>query len=161
MVLAGGYALPTTKARRAAAAELDRFGGVDGNVSNLSIVSFPSTFDPAHGDIEAMRVELTDDELAALANARRKERGCKRALDRSRRALNPGQYEPSKRQQARAERRQAGGLPERTIETPRGARSANKASVPQQTYRRETLSAGCRLMGLAGSERLGAVAASR
>ncbi|MGW9029807.1 transposase, partial [Streptomyces sp. NPDC055722] len=145
MVLAGGYASPTTKARRAAAAELDRIGGVDGNVSNLSIVSFPSTFDPAHGDIEATRVELTDDELAALAKARRKERGRKRTLDRSRRASNPGQYEPSKRQQARAERRQAGGLPERTIETPRGARSANKADVPKQAYRRDTLSAGYRL----------------
>jgi hypothetical protein len=161
MVLAGGYASPTTKAQRAAAAELDRIGGVDGNVSNLSIVSFPSTFDPAHGDIEATRVELTDDELASLAKARRKERGRKRALDCSRRASNPGQYEPSKRQQARAERRQAGGLPERTIETPRGARSANKADVPKQAYRRDTLSAGYRLMGLAGSERLGAVAASR
>lgn len=51
MVLAGGYASPATKVRRAAAAELERAGGVDGNVSNLSIVSFPSTFDPAHGDI--------------------------------------------------------------------------------------------------------------
>jgi hypothetical protein len=145
MVLAGGYTSPGTRARRAAAAELERVGAVDGNVSNLSIVSFPSTFDPDHGDIEATRVELTDEALAALAKARRKERGRKHALDRSRRASNPGQYGPSKRQQARAERRQAAGLPARAINVPGGARAANKAGVPKQAYRRDTLSAGYRL----------------
>ncbi|MGD1221654.1 hypothetical protein AB9Q10_24900 [Streptomyces krungchingensis] len=39
--------------------------------------------------------------------------GRKRALDRSRSASNPGPYAPSERQQARAERRQATGLPTR------------------------------------------------
>ncbi|MGI5518136.1 zinc ribbon domain-containing protein [Streptomyces sp. CA-106131] len=144
IVLTGGYASPATKARRAAAAALVRVGGIDGNVSNLSIVSFPDTFDPADGDVEATRIEPSDAELAALAQARRKDRGRKRALDRSRRASNPGQYRPSKRQQARAERRQAADLPARTVETPGGARAANEAGVPKQAYRRDSLSAGYR-----------------
>ncbi|MER6980028.1 transposase [Streptomyces carpinensis] len=142
MVLTGCYASPATKARRKAAGALARVAGVDGNVSNLSIVSFPNTFDPADGDIAATRVEPSDEELAALAKARRKERGRKRALDRSRRASNPAQYGPSKRQQARAERRQAAGLTARADHAPRGARVANKAGVPKQAYRRDTLSAG-------------------
>jgi hypothetical protein len=89
IVLTGGYASPTTKARRAAAAALERVGGIDGNVSNLSIVSFPNTFDPADGDVETTRIEPSDAELAALAKARRKDRGRQRALDRSRRASTP------------------------------------------------------------------------
>ncbi|MGI5507733.1 transposase [Streptomyces sp. CA-106131] len=144
-VLTGGYASPTTKARRAGAAALERVGGIDGNVSNLSIVSFPNTFDPADGGVEATRIEPSDEELAALAKARRKDRGRKRALDRSRRASNPAQYQPSKRQQDRAERRQAARLPARAVETPGGARAANKAGVPKHAYRRDSLSAGYRL----------------
>lgn len=134
--------IPPTRARRKAAAGLDRVGGVDGNVSNPSVVSFPATFDPAAGPLEASRVELTDDEHAALAKARRKDRGRKKALDRSRRASNPGQYGPSKRQQARAERRQAGGLPVRAVEVPGGARAAGRSA--KQAYRRDALSAGYR-----------------
>ncbi|MFF3514481.1 zinc ribbon domain-containing protein [Streptomyces sp. NPDC002573] len=145
IVLCGGYSSTHTRARRTAAAALDRGGVVDGNVSNLSIVSSPSTFDPSHGDVEATRIEPTDDELTALAKARRKTRGRKRALDRSRRASNPGQYKPSKRQQTRAERRAAADLPARTVQIPRGARTANTAGAPQQAYRRDTLSAGHRL----------------
>ncbi|MGI5508510.1 hypothetical protein [Streptomyces sp. CA-106131] len=145
MVLTSGYASPATKARRAAAADLDRVGGIDGNVFNLSVVSFPDTFDPADGAVHSTRVELTDAERAALEKARRKERGRKRALDRSRRATNPGQYAPSKRRQARAARRKSAGLPERHVHVPGGARAANKAGVPKQAYRRDTLSAGYRL----------------
>ncbi len=145
MVLAGGYASPAMKARRAAAAELERVGGVDGNVSNLSIVSFPSAFDPAQGDVEATRITLTDDESRALAKARQKERGRKRALDRSRRVSNPGQYGPSKGQQARAGRRAAAGLPERAVGVPNGARAANRAGVSRQAYRRDALAGGYRL----------------
>ncbi|MER6976498.1 transposase [Streptomyces carpinensis] len=145
MVLAGGYASPATKARRQATAALERAGGIDGNVSNLSVVSFPATFDPADGGVEATRIEPSDEELASLAKARRKERGRRRALDRSRRASNPAQYRPSKRQQACADRRQAAGLPARTVAVPRGARAANKAGIPKQAYRRDTLSAGYQL----------------
>ncbi|MFI6361031.1 transposase, partial [Streptomyces sp. NPDC050743] len=145
VVLAGGYASPATKTRRQAAAALKRVGGVDGNVSNLSVVSFPATFDPADGDIKATRIEPTREELAALAKARRKERGRKRALDRSRRASSPAQYGPSKRQQNRADRRQAAGLPARAVGMPRGGRVSHKAGVPKQGYRRDALSAGYRL----------------
>ncbi|MFF3877884.1 zinc ribbon domain-containing protein [Streptomyces sp. NPDC001978] len=143
-VLTAGYASPATRARREAAAGLERVGGIDGNVSNLSVVSFPATFDPAAGSVTSSRVELTDDEHAALEKARRKERGRKRALDRSRRASNPVQYGPSKRQLARADRRQAAGLPVRAVEVPGGARTADKAAVPKQAYRRDALSAGYR-----------------
>ncbi|MEU8792695.1 zinc ribbon domain-containing protein [Streptomyces sp. NPDC048643] len=144
MVLAGGYASPTTRSRRRAAAELDRVGGIDGNVSNVSVVSFPSTFDPSDGPVESSWIELTDEEHAALAKARRKERGRKRALDRSRRATNPVQYGPSKRQQARTERRKQDDLPERHVHVPGGPRAANKAGIPKQAYRRDDLSAGYR-----------------
>ncbi|MEU6657412.1 transposase, partial [Streptomyces sp. NPDC046900] len=145
MVLTGGYASPATRARRAAAADLGRVGGIDGNVSNLSVVSFADTFDPADGQVHSTRVELTDAERAALEKARRKERGRKRALDRSRRATNPGQYTPSKRQQARAERRKAAGHREKQVQVPGGARAANKAGVAKQAYCKDALSAGYRL----------------
>jgi hypothetical protein len=145
MVLTCGYASPATRARRRAAAEQDRIGGVDGNVSNLSIVSFPNSFAPADGPVRSSRVELTDDELAALHRAQRKARGRKRALDRSRRTANPDQYQPSKRQQARTQRRAAAALPAKRSATPRGARVGNKAGVPKQAYRRDTLSGGYRM----------------
>ncbi|MFF0763300.1 zinc ribbon domain-containing protein [Streptomyces sp. NPDC003737] len=145
MVLAGGYASPGTRGRRKAAAARARVGGIDGNVSNLSVVSFPNTFDPADGESQTSRIGLTDDERAALAKAQRKERGRKRALDRSRRATNPNQYGMSKRQQARAERRGAAGLPARQAEVPGGARAVNTAGIPKQAYRRDALSAGYRL----------------
>ncbi|WP_248001736.1 zinc ribbon domain-containing protein [Streptomyces sp. RPA4-2] len=161
MVLTSGYASPETRARRQAAAGLDRVGGIDGNVTNLSVISFPGTFDPADGTIQTSRVELTDVELAALEKARRKERGRKRALDRSRRATNPVQYVPSKRQQARTKRRETVGLPARTDQVPGGARSANRAGVPRQAYRRDGLSAGYRLNRARLAEAAATVAAAK
>ncbi|MER7681061.1 transposase [Streptomyces sp. NPDC096934] len=161
MVLTGSYASQATKARRTAAAALQRVGGIDGNVSNLCVVSFPSTFDPADGVVEATRIEPSDAELAALAKARRKDRGRRRALDRSRRASNPAQYGPSKRQQARAEHRQAAGLPARHVALPGGARAANKAGVPKQAYRRDALSAGYRFNRARLAEAAATVAAAK
>ena len=67
MILGVGYASPSTRARRQAATKLDRVGGIDGNVSNLSVVSLPDTLDPVDGDLTSSRVELTEAELAALA----------------------------------------------------------------------------------------------
>jgi hypothetical protein len=145
MVLAGGYASPATRARREAAAELDRIAGIDGNVSNLSIASLPSTFNPVDGQLTTSRIELTDAELAALARLERKARDRRRALDRSRRATNTRQYGLSKRQQARAERRKATGLADRQVTVPGGARVANAAGVPKRAYRKDDLSAGYRL----------------
>ncbi|MFJ9761619.1 zinc ribbon domain-containing protein [Streptomyces sp. NPDC101149] len=161
MVLTGGYASPGTRARRKAAAELGRVGGIDGNVSNLSVVSFPDTFDPADAEIQATRAKLTDTERAAVEKARRKERGRKRALDRSRRATNQSQYGPSKRQHARAERRQQAGLPARQVQVPGGARAAHRAGVPKQAYRRDDLSAGYRLNRARLAEAAATAAAAR
>jgi hypothetical protein len=144
IILGVGYASPATRARRAAAAGLERVGGIDGNVSNLSIVSLPDTFDPDDGQPAASRVELTDAELAALARAERKDRDRRRALDRSRRATNTRQYGPSQRQHKRAERRTASGLAERRVTVPGGAPVANAAGVPKQAYRKDDLSAGYR-----------------
>ncbi|MFD7258127.1 hypothetical protein [Streptomyces sp. NPDC059874] len=42
MVLGPGYAAPSVRAMRDRALQLGRVGGVDGNVSNLSVVSFPA-----------------------------------------------------------------------------------------------------------------------
>jgi hypothetical protein len=145
MILGVGYASPATRARRAAAAGLERVGGIDGNVSHLSVVSLPDTFDPADGQPAASRVELTDAERAALARAERKGRDRRRALDRSRRATNNRQYGLSQRQHKRAERRKDAGLAERRVTVPGGARVANAAGVPRQAYRKDDLSAGYRL----------------
>jgi hypothetical protein len=140
MVLAPGYASPATRERRAQAAGLERVGGVDGNVSNLSVVSFPATGDPQDGQVEATRISPTEADQARYDRDRRKVRGRQRALERSRRATNPAQYRPSKRQVARAERRTAARLPERTVGLPKGARVANSAGVPAQAYRKDALS---------------------
>jgi hypothetical protein len=145
MVLTDGYASPATRARRSAAAGLERAAGIDGNVSNLSVVSLPDTLDPADGDLASSRVELTEAEVTALARAERKVRDRRRALDRSRRATNTRQYGPSQRQQARAERRKNTGLAERQVTVPGGARVANAAGVPKQAYRKDDLCAGYRL----------------
>jgi hypothetical protein len=145
MVLTGGYASPATRVCRAAAAELDRVAGIDGNVSNLSVVSLPGSFDPADGPLTTSRIELTGQELAALARAERRARDRRRALDRSRRATNTRQYGLSKRQHKRAERRAKSGLAERQVTVPGGARAANAAGVPKQAYRKDDLSAGYRL----------------
>jgi hypothetical protein len=145
MVLTGGYASPATRAGRAAATKLERVAGIDGNVSNLSVVSLPDTFDPADGALASSRVELTAQELSALARAERKARDRRRALDRSRRATNARQYGLSKRQHKRAERRKDAGLAERRVTVPGGARAANAAGVPKQAYRTDDLSAGYRL----------------
>jgi hypothetical protein len=145
MVLTGGYASPGTRARRHAAAALERAAGIDGNVSNLSIVSLPASLDPADGDLTSGRVELSETELAALVRAERKARDRRRALDWSRRATNTRQYGLSQRQHKRAERRKDAGLAERRVTVPGGARVANAAGVPKQAYRKDDLSAGYRL----------------
>jgi hypothetical protein len=145
MILSGGYASPATRARRAAAADLDRVGGIDGNVSNLSAASLPSSFDPTDGPLTTSRIELTDAELTALARLERKSRDRRRALDRSRRATNTRQYGLSKRQRARAEHRKKDGLAERQVAVPGGARVANAAGIPKQAYRKDDLSSGYRL----------------
>jgi hypothetical protein len=69
MILGGGYRSPMTRARRAGAARLQRVGGVDGNVSNLAVVSFPRSFSAADGEVASTRVTLSDEETAKLAKS--------------------------------------------------------------------------------------------
>ncbi|EFL22371.1 basic proline-rich protein [Streptomyces himastatinicus ATCC 53653] len=144
MVLAPGYASTATRTRRRQAAALERVGGVDGNVSNLAVVSFPATGDPGDGPVRSARIILTGQEQRTWAAARKKARGRQRALDRSRRATNPQQYRPSRRQQTRGERRRAAGLPAKAMTVPAGPRHTAATGKPQQAYRRDTLSTGYR-----------------
>jgi hypothetical protein len=144
MVLGPGYTSPATRARREAAAGLERVGGVDGNVSNLAVVSFPSSCLPEDGEVASTRVTLSSVELARLARERRRTRARQRALDRSRRAGSRCQYELSRRQRRRAERRAAAGLVERQVAVPGGARMTDERGRPRQRYRDDRLSAGYR-----------------
>jgi hypothetical protein len=141
LVLTPAYASPATRARRTQAAAPDRIGGVDGNVSNLAIVSFPATGNPDHADIRSDRITLTEAERHALTLRRRKAKGRQRALDRSRRSTNRQQYRPSPRQQARDQRRHTTGLPPRTTATPAGPRrTTTTTGKPAQAHRRDRLS---------------------
>ncbi|MCY1138655.1 zinc ribbon domain-containing protein [Actinoplanes sp. Pm04-4] len=140
MVLAPGWTSSAVAADRAAAPR-DRVAGVDGNVSNLAVVSMPAT---AGGDVASSYVTVTAQQstgaLDAAATARRRQR----ALDRSRRNTNPDQYRPSVRQAVRAARRQSAGLPARTIDTPTGARASDTLGRPKRAYRHDNLSAAYR-----------------
>ncbi|MGY0055709.1 transposase [Streptomyces sp. LZ34] len=144
MVLAPGYASAATRIRRRQAAVLQRVGGVDGNVSNLAVVSFPTTNDEGDGPVRSSRITLSEQEQRAWAAARKKARGRQRALDRSRRATNPAQYRPSRRQQTRSQRRRAAGLSPKAVAVPAGPRRTTAAGKPQQAYRRDMVSAGYR-----------------
>ncbi|MBB4979921.1 MULTISPECIES: zinc ribbon domain-containing protein [Streptomyces] len=144
MVLGPGYASPAVRQMRQRAAELDRIGGVDGNVSNLSVVSFPASLDPAEGKPESSEIVLTDQERARLEREAKKRRGRARALERSRRATNAAQYGLSKRQAVRAERRAAQGLKPKKVTVPGGARDSRADGVPKQAFRRDRLSSGYR-----------------
>jgi hypothetical protein len=70
----------------------------------------------------------------------REARARQRALDRSRRNTNPGQYGPSSRQQACAARRAAAGLSAKQVLNPGGARRARADGVPMRGYRHDSLS---------------------
>ncbi|MEU7388914.1 zinc ribbon domain-containing protein [Streptomyces tanashiensis] len=144
MVLGPGYASPAVRQMRQQAAGLDRIGGVDGNVSNLSVVSFPASLDPADGAPASSEIVLTDQGRARLEREAKKRRGRARALERSRRATNTAQYGLSKRQAARAERRATQGLKPKKVTVPGGARDARPDGVPKQAFRQDRLSCGYR-----------------
>ncbi|RZB15713.1 transposase [Streptomyces sp. F001] len=146
LILGSGYASPAIRQMRQQAATLERIGGVDGNVSNLSIVSFPASLDPADSTPASSEIVLTEEEKARLEKEAKKKRGRARALERSRRATNTAQYGMSKRQRERAERRAANGLKAKTVTVPGGARDARSDGVPKQAYRRDRLSANYRKM---------------
>jgi hypothetical protein len=142
MILGPGYTAPSVRAMRDQAAQLGRIGGVDGNVSNLSVVSFPQTLDG--GKPESTEITLTDAERLLLEKQAKKRRGRARALERSRRATNAAQYGLSKKQTARAARREAKGLEPKGVTVPGGARAARSDGVPKQAFRRDRLSANYR-----------------
>ncbi|MER7826229.1 transposase [Streptomyces sp. NPDC096097] len=144
MMFGSGWSSPAVRQMRQQAAELDRIGGVDGNVSNLSAVSFPANLDPSAGTAVSSEIVLTDTERTRLELEAKKRRGRARALERSRRSTNTGQYGLSKRQRDRAERRADQGLMPKTVGVPGGARDSRSDGVPKQAFRRDRLSHGYR-----------------
>ncbi|MBB2944143.1 hypothetical protein FB565_003872 [Actinoplanes lutulentus] len=138
MILGPGWTSPAVAGQRAAAPS-DRLGGVDGNVSSLAVVSMPA--DPAElGGLRTSLVTITAEQRESAARAAKKARDQQRSLDRSRRNSNPGQYQQSKRERGRADRRAGAGLVPRQVPTPTGARVANRNGVPRQAYRKDQLS---------------------
>jgi hypothetical protein len=136
LVHRGGYQSPSTRARRRAI-PVGRRAGVDANVSNLAVASFPAA-QPHRLVVE--RVDCTDAQQAAAAHAAQHARARQKALDRSRRNTNAGQYALSVRQHERARRRTAKGLPAKQIANPGGARHARADGVPLRAYRHDALS---------------------
>ena len=127
-----GYQSAATRARRAAI-PTGRRAGVDANVSNLALASFPGGH-PDQMVIEQITCTEEHQKTAALQAARARAR--QRALDRSRRNTNADQYSPSVRQQKRAQRRAAKGLQAKHITNPGGTRHARCDGGPLRAYRR-------------------------
>ena len=130
------YQSPSTIARRAEI-PAGRRAGVDANVSNVSVASFP---DHRPQGLVVGRVDCTPAQHKAAAGADKETRARHKALDRSRRNTNTDQYGPSVRQHKRAERRTAAGLPTRQVSNPGGARHSRGDGVPLRAYRHDTLS---------------------
>ena len=140
LVHRGGYQSAATQARRAAT-PTGRRAGVDANVSNLALASFPAAH-PAQLRVD--QIHCTGEQQLAATRAAKQARDRQRALDRSRRNTNPDQYGPSSRQQKRAQRRATEGLPVTRVINPGGPRAARVDGVPLRAYRHDTLSAGYR-----------------
>jgi hypothetical protein len=134
----GGYQSPSTRTRRAGV-PVDRRGGVDANVSNLSVASFPAD---TPEQLVTDQLICTPQQHKTAARAAAKTRARQRALDRSRRNTNASQYGPSPRQAARAARRDVKGLAARQVTNPGGARAARADGVPLRAYRHDKLSGG-------------------
>jgi hypothetical protein len=140
LVHQGGYQSPATRARRAQI-PTDRRAGVDANVSNLALASFPD----GHPDqLVVEQITCTDEQQNAAARAATRARARQRTLDRSRRNTNHGQYGLSPRQAARAARRAAKELAAKQISNPGGPRHACADGVPAWAYRRDRLSGAYR-----------------
>jgi hypothetical protein len=136
----GGYQSPGTQARRAAI-PTGRRAGLDANVSNLALASFPAQ-NPDQLLVDHITCDTNQQQTAARAAKRARDR--QRALDRSRRNTNPKQYRPSPRQQKRAGRRAAAGLTATQVTNPGAPRAARVDGVPLRAYRHDTLSGGYR-----------------
>ena len=136
LVHQAGYEAPSTQARRTQI-PTDRRAGVDANVSNLALASFPADR-PEQLLID--QITCTAEQQLTAHKAARKARARQRALDRSRRNTNSDQYGPSPRQQARAARRAAAGLSPKRVLNPGGPRHARADGVPLRGYRHDCLS---------------------
>ncbi len=133
MVLVAPSVSPSA-VRRRQAAPTGRRAGVDVNVSNVTVASHH------HGDdLTVDRVAREADQKQAIAKEAKKRRDRQNALDRSRRANNPGQYQLSKAQKREQRRRNNAGLPAKTY-TPAGPRQTRTDGKPVQAYRRDQLS---------------------
>lgn len=131
-----GYQSPGTRSRRTAIAAA-RNAGVDANVSNLSVASFPD----GHPELLVIdRITCDAAQQQAATRAAKRSRDRQRALDRSRRNTNADQYGSSVRQHKRAQRRAAKGLPAKHITNPGGARHARADRAPLRAYRYDGLS---------------------
>ncbi|MCX5376248.1 transposase [Streptomyces sp. NBC_00091] len=144
MILGPGYTAPAVRQMRERAAALDRIGGVDGNVSNISVVSFPASITPVDGAPASTEITLSPEERALLEREAKNRRGRARALERSRRATNTAQYGLSKKQAKRAERRAEEGLKPKAVSVPGGSRASRSDGVPKQAFHRDRLSTGHR-----------------
>lgn len=141
MILGPGHTSDSTKQRRAATPD-GRVFCVDGNVSNLSVVS--RLDQPDIADVRAGQVTVTPDQRQAAQLAAAKQRHRAKALDRSRRASNADQYHPSPRQAKREQRRAERGQAPKQETLPKGARKGNAAGVPTRAYHKDTLSGSYR-----------------
>ena len=92
-----GYQAPSTQARRTQI-PTDRRAGVDANVSNLALASFPADRPEHLSRPDHLHCRPTTGRGAG----RTQSPGAAEALDRSRRNTNSDQYGPSPRQQTRA-----------------------------------------------------------
>ena len=136
LVHRAGYQSESTHARRAEVPD-GRRAGVDANVSNLALASFPNEH-PEQLVID--QISCTPEQHKAATRAAKKARARQRALDRSRRNTNPDQYATSVRQAARATRRAQSGLAPKQVLNPGGPRDARADGVPLRAYRHDTLS---------------------
>jgi hypothetical protein len=136
LVHQAGYQSLSTQARRAQIPD-DRRAGIDANVSNLAVASFPVA---GPEQLVVDQVGCTPEQRQAAEKAARWARDRQRALDRSRRNTNPDQYGPSARQTARTARRAATGLSPKQGVNPGGPRHARADQRPLRGYRHDTLS---------------------
>jgi hypothetical protein len=136
LVHRSGYQCAGTQARRASI-PAGRQAGVDANVSNLALASFP-TAHPEQLQVDQITCDTAQQQAAARAARRARDR--QRALERSRRNTNPDQYGRSTRQHKRAQRRATAGLPVTQVTNPGGPRAARVDGVPLRAYRRDALS---------------------
>jgi hypothetical protein len=136
LVHQAGYRSPSTQARRAQIPD-DRRAGIDANVSNLAVASFPVA---GPEQLVVDQVGCTPEQRQAAEKAARWARDRQRAMNRSRRNTNPDQYGPSARQAARAARRAAAGLSPKQVVNPGGPRDARADQRPLRGYRHDILS---------------------